>query len=97
MRIMICALAMAVASSGAAFGADAQASGEGSLASDAAKGSRFVYICDATPAARRAFARQFGVAEYAKAAEVKARGATWMTPKCMTPAEARKLRLASAR
>lgn len=97
MRIMICALAMAAASSGAALAADAPSNGEPSLASDSAKLSRFVYICDATPAARRAFSRQFGAAEFVKAVDVKAKGDTWVTPKCITPGEARKLKLASAR
>lgn len=97
MRRLICALVMAAASAGAAVAADAPSNGEPGLASDAARLSRFVYICDATPAARRAFSRQFGAAEFVKAADVRAKGDTWITPKCITPGEARKLKLATAR
>lgn len=97
MRVVICALAIATISSTAAIAADAPSTGEAVLASDSVRAPRMLYICDATPAAKRAFAREFGAVEYVKAADVKAKGDTWVTPKCITPAEARRLRIVSAR
>ena len=68
-----------------------------------AKASRVLYICDGSAMTRRGFAREFGSVEYVTAAEAAAqRGAVWTAPKCISPAEARRLKakkqlLASAR
>lgn len=97
MRIAIGALVALTLSAGAAGAAGAPGSGESTMLSETAHAPKLLYICEATPAAKRAFARQFGAVEYVKAADVKAKGDAWTTPKCITPSQARRLKLASAR
>jgi predicted dehydrogenase len=105
MRIMLCIAA--VASLGAApalaqepaKAANAPAHGKEAVvqASAAEKTAREVYICDSSAETRRGFAREFGSAEFVTAEEA-ASAEAWAAPRCMTPAEARKLKqLASAR
>ncbi len=59
--------------------------------------ARTVYVCENNAMTRRAFAREFGKVEFVSAAEAKAGGAAWDTPKCITASEARRLKLASVR
>lgn len=84
MRTLICALALAGASATGAVAAEkAQAT--------RTEASRTLFICDTSAMTKRAFTREFGKLEFVTAAQVRKRG-SWDAPKCITPAEARKLK-----
>ncbi|MBL8772708.1 MAG: hypothetical protein JNK30_15095 [Phenylobacterium sp.] len=96
MRAMLCAAVFSAMIAGPALAqpAPAQAGEPG------AKPSRTVYVCDKSAATRRGFEREFGVAaQFVKADQAAATGGSWAAPKCITAAEARKLKreLASAK
>jgi len=58
---------------------------------------RAVYICDKSAMTRRAFAREFGSAEFVSA-DVATSGQAWPAPRCISAREARRLRqMASSR
>jgi hypothetical protein len=94
MRILICALAASALAAGAAQAHQAPVVAEPAKAPAAAKApSRTVYICDESDLTRRSFAREFGSAQFVTAKEAAAaKGETWSAPKCITAAEARRLR-----
>lgn len=104
MRMVLCFAAAAALLAGPALGheptnaASAPAAGKDAVSeARAGKEAREVYICDSSTMTRRSFAREFGSAEFVTA-EAVARGNVAGAPRCMTNAEARKLkRLASAR
>lgn len=90
MRMMIPVLVLAAMTAVPAFAQEATGA--------AVKAQRTVYVCDASAMTRRAFIREFGAMEFVKAEAVVARRETWATPRCVTPAEARRLKqLASLR
>lgn len=91
MRIVLCALGFMAMSAGAAWAADAQ-TGQAKPASDAARAPRLLYVCDTDAMTRRAFAREFGAAEFVTAERARAKGEAWTGPKCIRPAEARRLK-----
>ncbi|WP_374467863.1 hypothetical protein [Phenylobacterium sp.] len=104
MRTMLCIAAVVAFGAAPALAqspgraASAQAHGKEALAqADTAKAPREVYICDGSAETRRGFAREFGSAEFVTA-EAAAKAETWSAPRCMSRAEARKLKqLVSAR
>ncbi|WP_334165166.1 hypothetical protein [Phenylobacterium sp.] len=104
MRMVLCVAAAAALLAGPALAhepakaANAPAAGRDAVSgAQAAWETREVYICDSSPLTRRGFAREFGSAEFVTA-EAVVRGDVDGGPRCMTRAEARKLkRLASAR
>jgi hypothetical protein len=100
MRI-VCMAALAVLAAGSAVAKEPLSAQ--SAAKDAAaitKAPRVLYVCEDSAMTRRAFAREFGSVEFVRATDVRAAEQAWAAPKCITSAEARKLkaqRLASAR
>lgn len=91
MRTTLCTVIVSALAAGSALAAPAPAAP--ARATDAAaKPSRTVYICDETQVTRRAFERQFGTQEFVKAEQAAAKGQAWSAPKCITAAEARKLK-----
>ena len=104
MRMVFCVAAVAALMAAPALAhepakaASAPAAGKDAVSeAQAAKETREIYICDSSAATRRSFAREFGSAEFVTA-EAVARGDVAGAPRCMTKAEAHKLkRLASAR
>ena len=96
MRQIFCAIVLSALAFSPALAGDAARSMT-NPAGEAKTNARTVYICDKSAMTRRAFAREFGSAEF-----VSAQGATsgqaWSAPKCISASEARRLRqLASAR
>lgn len=55
-------------------------------------GARTLYICETDALTRRAFAREFGSVEFVTAEKAKAATGAWSSPKCISDAEARRLR-----
>lgn len=104
MRMVLCVAAAAALLAGPALAhepakaANAAAAGKDAVSEARAdKEAREVYICDSSALTRRSFAREFGSAEFVTA-EAVVRGEVSGAPRCMTRAEARKLkRLASTR
>lgn len=91
MRSLICALAVLASASGPALAEiapNASAEGRDAVMS---KATRAVYICDSSTATRRGFTREFGAMEFVTADRAMAKGEAWSAPKCVTPAEARRL------
>ena len=101
MRIIVCMAALAALAAGGAVAKEPLSAQ--SAAKDAAatgKELKVLYVCEDSAMTRRAFAREFGSVEFVKAADVRATDQAWSAPKCITSAEARKLktqRLASVR
>ncbi|WP_395671003.1 hypothetical protein [Phenylobacterium sp.] len=100
MRMMFCigALAAVVASPVLANEpARARAANDAARPAVAVSGkptAKSVYVCDSSAITRRSFAREFGAAEFVSAVEAKA--ADWSGARCITAAEASRLkRLAS--
>lgn len=91
MRIVLCAAALALLAGTAAAGEPAVNAAAAGKDAGAQAATRAVYICDSSAMTKRAFAREHGSAEFVTAKDV-ARGETWATPKCITAAEARRLR-----
>lgn len=91
MRLIVCAFVLSALAAGPAL------SKEASPATAAAKAARTVYVCDGSAMTRRAFTREFGSMEFVTAEKAAAKGATWTAPKCVTPAEARKLKQLAGR
>lgn len=58
---------------------------------DAPKAAKVLYVCDKSDATRRAFAREFGSAEFVDAKAALDADA-WSAPRCITPAEAKRLK-----
>ncbi len=103
MRVMLCIAAVAALGGAPAMAnepiAARYAAAQGKAASavaPAAKTQRQVYICDGSSATRRSFAREFGSAEFVSA-EAAASAERWAAPRCMSRAEARKLKRLAAR
>lgn len=91
MRYVLSALVLSVAISAPAVAGEAQAA-------DTRDAAKVVYVCDSSAMTRRGFTREFGAMEFVTAERVASKTDTWTTPKCITPAEARRLKaLASAR
>lgn len=86
MRLMICAIALSAVTTVPAMAKEAPATTE------TTKPARTVYVCDNSAMTRRAFAREHGGAEFVTAKDAAAKGEAWAAPKCIKPAEARKLR-----
>lgn len=86
MRLMICAIALSAVAAVPALAKDAPA------ATETTKPTRTVYVCDNSAMTRRAFAREHGGTEFVTAKDAAAKGEAWAAPKCIRPAEARKLR-----
>ena len=86
MRLMICAIALSAVAAVPALAKDAPA------ATETTKPTRTVYVCDNSAMTRRAFAREHGATEFVTAKDAAAKGKAWAAPKCIKPAEARKLR-----
>ena len=92
MRSMICALAVSVIAAGPALATDSPAKADQQKPQPQAA-ARTVYVCDNSAMTRRAFAREHGKTEFVTAeAAAAAKGETWTAPKCMKPAEARRLK-----
>lgn len=90
---LVAAIATLVAS--AAFAADtpnAPAAGTNTAQTATVKSSRVLYVCDGSAMSRRGFAREHGSVEYVTAEAAAQKGGRWATPKCISPAEARKLK-----
>ncbi|MCR5881085.1 hypothetical protein [Phenylobacterium sp. J367] len=101
MRIMLCIAAVAALGAAPALAHEpAKAANAAALGRDAAqttKSPRQVYVCDDSAMTKRGFAREFGSAEFVTAQQVVS-GEAGTAPRCVTKAEARKLKqLASAR
>lgn len=90
MRLMICALALSAVAAVPAFATDTPAKKAEEQQQQPA--SRTVYVCDNSAMTRRAFAREHGAIEFVTAEAAAAKGKAWTAPKCMTPAEARRLK-----
>jgi hypothetical protein len=86
MRPMICAIALSMVAAAPALAKDAPAPTE------TTKPARTVYVCDNSAMTRRAFEREHGGAEFVTAKDAATKGEAWAAPKCIKPAEARKLR-----
>ena len=87
MRQIVCALALSLAAALPAAAKDAPAQAE------PAQPAKTVYVCDNSAMARRTFEREHGAAmEFVTAKDAAANSGKWTTPKCMKPAEARKLK-----
>lgn len=100
MKTFVCAAVLAFLAAGAVQAGEAPsaATGQAVSSSDTARSPRLVYVCDADAATRRAFIREFGSAGFVSAEQAQARGEAWTAPRCVTSAEARRLKqLASAR
>lgn len=102
MRIALFAVAFAALAGGALANEPPNAQAQAKDAAVAAQRSaKVLYVCEDNAMTRRAFAREFGAAEFVTAEAVRADGKAWAAPKCITSAEARRLkaekRLASAR
>ena len=82
MRKLFCALVLAAVSAAPAIAAQE---------APPADTGRTLYICDASAMTKRAFAREFGRAEFVTAEQVR-EGGNWDAPKCITRSEARKLK-----
>ncbi len=55
---------------------------------------KVLYVCDEGEQNRRAFAREFGAADFVTADQVRAaKGQPWSAPRCITPAEVRRLNI----
>jgi len=91
MRLMICAFALSALAAGPALAKEA------TPATTPEKVARSVYVCDNSAMTRRAFTREFGSMEFVTAEKAAAKGAAWTAPKCITPAEARKLKQLATR
>ena len=61
------------------------------------KPARTVYVCDSSAMTRRAFAREFGSADFVTAEQAAAKGAVWKAPKCISRSEARRLKQLASR
>lgn len=101
MRIVLCMAALFALAAGTAVAKEPMSAQ--SAAKDVAatgKEPKVLYVCEDSAMTRRAFAREFGAVEFVKATDVRATDQVWSAPKCITSAEARKLktqRLVSAR
>ena len=54
--------------------------------------ARVVYVCDSSAMTRRGFAREYGSAEFVTAETAAYSSEVWAAPKCISPAEARRLK-----
>lgn len=101
MRIALLAVAFAALAGGALANEPPNAQSQAKDAAADARPAKVLYVCEDNAMTRRAFAREFGAAEFVTAEAVRADGKAWAAPKCITSAEARRLkaekRLASAR
>ena len=101
LRDIALALAVVVFAATPAIAGDApSAPAAATNATQTDAGKRVVYICDGSAMTRRGFAREHGSTEYVTAEAAAQKGAVWTAPKCISPAEARRLKskqLASAR
>lgn len=101
MRFLACAIVLSALAAGPALSdsepADADKAKAASAVQDAPKPSRTVYICADTAETRRAFAREFGKVEFVRAEQAASQGAAWTAPKCITAAEARRLKQLATR
>jgi hypothetical protein len=91
MRTLICVLAFAAAATGPALAETAPNATAQARDAVMSKSMRTVFVCDSSTATRRAFTREFGVMEFVTADKAVAKGETWSAPKCVTPADARRL------
>lgn len=92
MRTMVCVLVLAAFSAGPAFSEIAPSAAARATDAAAKAAPRTLYVCDASTVTKRAFAREFGAIEFVKAEAVVAKGEAWTAPKCITRAEARRLK-----
>ena len=87
MRLIICAAALSALTAASAVAKDVPARTE------ATEPARAVYVCDGSAMTRRAFTREHGATEFVTAEQAAAaKGQAWTAPKCIKPAEARKLK-----
>jgi len=87
MRLIICAAALSALTALPAVAKDA------STTTQTTEPARAVYVCDSSAMTRRAFTREHGATEFVTAEQAAAaKGQTWSKPKCIKPAEARKLK-----
>jgi hypothetical protein len=91
MRLMTCALVLSALAAGPTFAKEA------APATAPEKATRTVFVCDNSAMTRRAFAREYGRVEFVTAEKAAAKGAAWTAPKCITPAEARRLKQLAGR
>lgn len=87
MRMIICAAVLSALTAGPAVSSE-----NVKATNTSADAGRTVYICDNSAMTRRAFAREFGKAEFVKAEAAVVKGERWAAPKCMTAREARRLK-----
>lgn len=88
MRLMICALALSAVAAVPALAKDTPAKTE----AQQKPAARTVYVCDNSAMTRRAFTREHGAMEFVTAEAAASKGQAWTAPKCMTPAEAKRLK-----
>lgn len=86
MRLIICAATLSALAALPAVAKDAPAKTE------TTEPARSVYVCDSSAMTRRAFTREHGATEFVTAEQAAAKGEAWNKPKCIKPAEARKLK-----
>ena len=101
MRTVLMTIAAAALMGGAAQAQDipdAAASGQPAAAAQAAQGApsdpafKVLYVCGEDQASWRSLSRDMGIPEFVTAKQVRAdRGKAWAEPKCITPAELRRL------
>ena len=95
MRGIALAAAIATLAASSAIAADtpsAPAAAKNAVQTAGATSSRVLYICDGSALTRRGFAREHGSAEFVTADAAARKGDPWAAPKCISPAEARKLK-----
>lgn len=103
MRIAICAAALVALGAGAALAKEppnARSAAKDAVATETSGAPKTLYVCEDNALTRRGFAREFGQMEFVTAKDARADGEAWSAPKCITGAEARKLkalRLSSTR
>ena len=86
MRLIACAIALSAIAAAPALAKDAP------VPNDTTKAARTVYVCDNSAMTRRAFTREHSAMEFVTAKAVTESSSAWAAPKCMRPAEARKLK-----
>ena len=96
MRLTICALALAAMTAGPALAAD-PAVAQKIAPPEPQKVARTVFVCDDSAKTKRAFEREYGKMEFVTAEAAAAKGESWSAPKCVTAAEARRLKQLAAR
>lgn len=91
MRIIVSALALVALAGSAQAGQAPSATAAGKDAVSRSHAARTLYVCEDNAMTRRAFAREYGQAEFVTAEQARAKGEAWGQPKCITSAEARRL------